>query len=396
MDRNLGAESSDINSGLAGGLHYQWGRKDPIPSFATMNTDIIYLESKGQQVFWPYLSFKGETINYIDLNGKNYEYDYTDSYEVYGSSNPLRSKKISENIQYSIQNPLRFLYHKGTGAIYDGGNHYGNDLKKVRDWVSDERGAADNRWGHADKKSPFDPCPEGWRVPDVSLTHLYIGSKGNSPWFNSYSNDAYGKPGVIQDQWHDIANFYKGSSAGNNGWKFEDVSFAIGQFPKDGIRGELGGNKVTLERTGVWTAAMADMNTGFALAMQFEGNKMQSGTGVYPQAGMNVRCAKDEKRLLGTPVERSSQTLTTQQPQTVIQQPENRDLQVYPNPFKDEFYVANPDAVGFEIYDFSGKLILSGKINNQKVSAGKMQNGIYLIKISMKDGSALTKKMIKQ
>lgn len=396
MDRNLGAESSDINSGLAGGLHYQWGRKDPIPSFATMNTDIIYLESKGQQVFWPYLSFKGETINYIDLNGKNYEYDYTDSYEVYGSSNPVRSKKINENIQYSIQNPLRFLYHKGTGAIYDGGNHYGNDLNKVRDWVSDERGVADNRWGHADKKSPFDPCPEGWRVPDVSLTHLYIGSKGNSPWFNSYSNDAYGKPGVIQDQWHDIANFYKGSSAGSNGWKFEDSSFAIGQFPKDGIRGELGGNKVTLERTGVWTAAMADMNTGFALAMQFEENKMQSGTGVYPQAGMNVRCAKDEKRLLGTPVERSSQTLTTQQPQTVIQQPENRDLQVYPNPFKDEFYVANPDAVSFEIYDFSGKLILSGKINNQKVSAGKMQNGIYLIKIAMKDGSALTKKMIKQ
>ena len=141
---------------------------------------------------------------------------------------------------------------------------------------------------------------------------------------------------------------------------------------------------------------MADMNTGFALAMQFQGTKMQSGTGVYPQAGMSVRCAKDEKRLLGTPVERHNQTLTTQDYQKLIPQPQDRDLQVYPNPFKDEFYVGNPDAVSYEIYDFSGKLVLKGRIDKQKVSAQKMQNGVYIIKIVMKDGSAVTKKMIKQ
>ena len=266
----------------------------------------------------------------------------------------------------------------------------------MKDWVSNERGDADDRWGHAGKKSPFDPCPDGWRVPDVSFTHLYTGSKGNSPWYNSYNVDAYGKPGVIQDQWHDIANFYKGTAAGSNGWKFENPSFLIGNYPKDGIRGELGGNSVTLERTGVWTAALADMNTGFALAMQFEGSKMQSGTGVYPQAGMSVRCAKDEQRLLGVPVQRSNQTANTQIYQTLIPQPENRDLQVYPNPFKEVFYVPNTDAVNYEIYDFSGKLMLKGKIVDQKVSAQKMQNGIYVIKIIMKDGSAISKKMIKQ
>ena len=396
MDRNLGAESSDINSGQANGLHYQWGRKDPIPSFATATNETLYLQVKGLQVFWPYLTEKGEPIDYTELNGKEYQYDYTDSYDVYGSSNTNHADKIRENIKYSVQNPFKFLYHKGAGDIYNGGNHYANNLTKVKDWVSNERGEADDRWGHAGKKSPFDPCPDGWRVPDVSFTHLYTGSKGNSPWYNSYNVDAYGKPGVIQDQWHDIANFYKGTAAGSNGWKFENPSFLIGNYPKDGIRGELGGNSVTLERTGVWTAALADMNTGFALAMQFEGSKMQSGTGVYPQAGMSVRCAKDEKRLLGVPAQRSNQTANTQSYQTLIPQPENRDLQVYPNPFKEVFYVPNTDAVNYEIYDFSGKLMLKGKIVDQKVSAQKMQNGIYVIKIIMKDGSAISKKMIKQ
>lgn len=396
MDRNLGAESSNLESGLANGLHYQWGRKDPIPSFATVNTELIYLQTEGLQIFTPILTLKGEIINYKDINGKNYQYDYTVAYDVYGSPQAGSAKKVRDNIRYSVQNPFKFLYHRGTGSIYDGGNHYGNDLTKVRDWVSDERGKAENRWGHGDKKSPFDPCPEGWRVPDVSFTNLYTGSKGNSPWYNSYNPDAYGQPGVIQDQWHDIANFYKGTPSGSNGWKFENTSFFIGNFPKDGIRGELGENKVTLDRTGVWTAAMADMNTGFALAMQFQGTKMQSGTGVYPQAGMSVRCAKDEKRLLGTPVERHNQTLTTQDYQKLIPQPQDRDLQVYPNPFKDEFYVGNPDAVSYEIYDFSGKLVLKGRIDKQKVSAQKMQNGVYIIKIVMKDGSAVTKKMIKQ
>ena len=377
MDRNLGAESSDLSSGSANGLHYQWGRKDPIPA---------YISSKNQSIFID------SGVSQKALTEISYNENYTDRYDVYSSKNTVDHKKVRDNIKYSVQNPLRFMYHSVSGKIYDGGDHYANDLTRVVDWVSDERGEAENRWGHGSKKSPFDPCPQGWRIPDVSLTNLYTGSKGNSPWYNSYHTDAYGKPGVIQDQWHDVSVFY-GGTVDANGWKFETPSFFIGNFPNDGIRGELGGNTVTKERSGVWTASLADMNTGYALAMQFQGSKMQTGTGVYPQAGMSVRCAKDEKRLLGTPVERNNQTLSTQ---PLAPKPQNIDLQVYPNPFKDEFYVANPDSVNFEIYDFSGKLLQTGDINNQKVSAGKIQKGIYIIKIIMRDGSATSKKMIKQ
>lgn len=286
------------------------------------------------------------------------------------------------------------MYHNVLGMLYDGGNHAANDLTKINDWVSDDRADAENRWGHGTEKSPFDPCPEGWRVPDVSLTNLYSGSKGNSPWYNGSHTDAYGKPGVIQDQWHDVNTYYGGTTDSSNGWKFETSSFQIGNFPKDGIRGELGSNKISMERSGVWTASLADMNTGFALAMEFQGSKMQTATGAYPQAAMSVRCAKDEKRLLGAPVVRDSGTLDTGYDN--IPKPKTADLQTYPNPFKDEFYINSPNAEQFEIYDISGKLVQSGKVNSGKVSAPKLQKGFYLVKIIMENGEAVTKKIIKE
>lgn len=382
MDRNLGAQKSDIASGYANGLHYQWGRKDPIPSFVS--------------TFSPSVFVKGSSPTYDGIDASQYISKYTKPYQTYGSTNSSSYKKIQENIISSIANPLTFLYHDKQGMLYDGGNHYANDLTKVNDWVSDERGQAGDRWGHGDKKSPFDPCPEGWRVPDVSFTNLYTGSKGNSPWYNGYHADAYGKPGVIQDQWHDIANFYGGSVESTNGWKFENPTFNIGNFPRDGIRGELGGKNVGLDRSGVWTASLADMNTGFALAMQFQGDKMQTGTGVYPQAGMSVRCAKDERRLLGVPVTKNNPdiVLGTEGDQ-VISQAQNNDLKVYPNPFKDEFSINNPNSKNYEIYDFSGKLVLRGAVQNGRVDATTVQKGIYILKIFMNDGSIVSRKLIK-
>lgn len=397
MDRNLGAESSSLESKKANGLHYQWGRKDPIPVFQNNVSENIFVSDDVIEILSLPNRSKSAKSSSFGVDGNDYRNNYTDSYETYHSTNTINHKKVSQNILYSVQNPLRFLYHSEIGELYDGGNHYANDLTKVKDWVSEKRGEADDRWGHADKKSPFDPCPEGWRVPDVSFTNLYTGSKGSSPWYNGYQNDAYGKSGVIQDQWHNISTFYGGTLAGTNGWKFENSTFNIGNFPRAGIRGELGGNNVDVVRSGVWTAALADFHTGFALALQFQGDKMQTGTGVYPQAGMSVRCAKDENRLLGTPVSKNKPPVLVQ-PNTekLVAQPENNELKIYPNPFRDEFSISNPNAINYEIYDFSGKLVLKGNVQNSRVNATQILNGIYLLKIKMKDGSSVTKKLIKQ
>lgn len=393
MDRNLGAESNSLESGKANGLHYQWGRKDPLPVFPEGSSKIIYKSGANTSKLDPVAAFKGKVSTYIDTNSDDYLNYHTVSYGDYGSDNSVKYKRERENILYSVQNPLQFLYQPGIGNLYNGGNHYGNDLTKVRDWVSDERAGADDRWGHADKKSPFDPCPEGWRVPDVTFTNLYTGSKGNSPWYNGYKNDAYGKSGVIQDQWHDVGNFYSGV-VGNSGWKFENSTFPIGNFPKDGIRGEIGENQITFDRSGVWTASLADYNTGYALAMQFEGSKMQTGTAVYPQAGMSVRCAKDEKRLLGVHATQGSGG--TLSPSEVVEQTKNKQVELYPNPFKDQFNIKSKDAKTVELYDLSGKLVLNANIDGGSVNAAKLPNGIYIVKIIMKDQSFVTKKIIKQ
>ena len=393
MDRNLGAESNLLESGKANGLHYQWGRKDPLPVFPEGSTKVIYNSGANTSKLDPVAAFKRKVSNYTDTNSNDYINYHTVSYENYGSDNSIKYKRERENILYSVQNPLKFLYQSGIGNLYNGGNHYGNDLTKVRDWVSNERAGSADRWGHADKKSPFDPCPEGWRVPDVTFTNLYTGSKGNSPWYNGYRNDAYGKSGVIQDQWHDVGNFYSGV-VGNSGWKFENSTFPIGNFPKDGIRGEIGENQPTFDRSGVWTASMADYNTGYALAMQFEGPKMQTGTAVYPQAGMSVRCAKDEKRLLG--VHATQGNGGTLNPSEVVEQGKNKQVELYPNPFKEQFNIKSKDAQTVELYDLSGKLVLKANIEGGRVNAAKLTNGIYIVKIIMKDQSFVTKKIIKQ
>ena len=398
MDRNLGARSSSVESIFANGLQYQWGRKDPLPNFINRNFRYIFVYN-GQRTSLRQGKRFLQPIDNLEIDMEYYSDHFTQPYELYGSLNGVAHKKVQENIIYTINNPLSFVYKDSTGELYDGGNHYANDLTKINDWVSDNRGEADDRWGHADKKSPYDPCPEGWRVPDVSFTNLYTGSKGNSPWYNGYQNDAYGKAGVIQDQWYDVANFYGGTvvTTGSKGWKFESTNFNIGSFPQDGIRGELGGKSIDGTRSGVWTASLADLRTGFALAMQFQGNTMQTGTGVYPQAAMSVRCAKDENRLLGTTVSKNKPPVIIQPiAEKLVTQPENNELKIYPNPFKEEFSISNSNAMSYEIYDFSGKLVLKGNVENARVNASPIQKGIYLLKINMKDGAAVTKKLIKQ
>ena len=142
---------------------------------------------------------------------------------------------------------------------------------------------------------------------------------------------------------------------------------------------------------------MADYNTGYALAMQFQGNKMQTGTGVYPQAGMSVRCAKDEKRLLGAPAGKNvpyvgKDAKETEPSLTIV----NNEINLYPNPFKDQFNIQNKNAESVQLYDLSGKLVLTSKIIDGSVTAANLPNGLYIVKISMKDQSFVTKKVIKQ
>ena len=121
---------------------------------------------------------------------------------------------------------------------------------------------------------------------------------------------------------------------------------------------------------------------------------MQTGTAVYPQAGMSVRCAKDENRLLGTIINGNPVVLGSTEMQT-NNDPKNKEINLYPNPFKNQFNIKSKDAQAVELYDLSGKLVLKSNIENGTVNAGNLTKGVYIVKIIMKDQSFLTKKVIK-
>ena len=390
MNLNLGAEQPLLNNSNPAeisktkGHHFQWGRKDAIPVFPTDQygkLGVIFLGSEN--------SSANQIYNYQQINENDYKKLFTNAYGNYTSSQTEKHLKITDHIHYSVENPLTFMYQENIGEIYNGGTHI-NNLNNVKDWVLDERNQASERWGHANKKSPYDPCPKGWRVPDVSTTQLYEGSKGNSPWYNSFKNDAYGNPGVIQDQWHLINNFYNGLAT-TEGYIFENAAYFIGNFPTQGIRGELGENYITNDRSGIWTASLADRATGYALAMQFQNDKMQTGTGVYPQAGMGVRCSKDVPRYLGNENRKKLKPEVQEIKEKLI-----TTNQIIPSKENGVFYIEDTSAKTFQIYDMSGKLVHSGTITNKEVDASNLPTAYYLLNITLENNKTISQKIFKR
>jgi hypothetical protein len=115
MDRNLGATSATPGDVGALGLLYQWGRKDPFLGSSSISDDVT----------------ASATIN---------DHEIVDSDSKTGT------------ISYSIANPTKLIY----------GNSKNND------WYYTGSSSTDKtRWTTStSKKSIYDPCPAGWRVPD--------------------------------------------------------------------------------------------------------------------------------------------------------------------------------------------------------------------------------------
>lgn len=151
MDRNLGALNTSRGDFASFGLLYQWGRKDPFPapaSFTVMNEDYTY-----------------------EVDGEPEYYDI--------HNNPLpKFSGLAEyhgTIEKSIQHPDVFyaLTKKSTGEYDEYGDEIFVDDPATGDWtdVSD-----DDYWGGESlKKTIYDPCPVGYKVPVCD-------AEGNSPY----------------------------------------------------------------------------------------------------------------------------------------------------------------------------------------------------------------------
>ena len=116
MDRNLGALSADVNSPLALGLFYQWGRKDPFLGSASISQPVYAAATRHLKV----------TVN----------------------------TEETSNLAFTVANPHKFVL--------------GNANK---DWLASKDNSL---W--AASKTMYDPCPAGWRVPEGG----YNGGLGES------------------------------------------------------------------------------------------------------------------------------------------------------------------------------------------------------------------------
>lgn len=174
MDRNLGATETNRGSYDSYGMLYQWGRKDPFPgacSFTIQNDDYSYV-ADGEKTLY---DIEGNTVTKIK-----------DLAEYHGT------------IEKSIQQPATFfaMTYKATGENDEYGNpEYVCDYI-TKDWVDV---SDDDYWGGVSmKKTIYDPCPVGYKVPVSD-------AEGSTPYewmkFAEMTWDAENHGAIDKDQW---------------------------------------------------------------------------------------------------------------------------------------------------------------------------------------------------
>lgn len=407
MDRNLGALDafpSVVNANspsvqelnkikVSGGMQYQWGRKDPIPSF--INPDGSFYS-----IYLGNTNAAGQT-SYTELNGGNYESRFVVPYNNYANnvtSTDKISDKVSKVLSYSVKNPLVFMIPSKQTPPHKNKPAYTNGT----DWLIDEANIASDRWGRADRKSPFDPCPEGWRVPDASHVDISTGRDfGRSPW---------GKRNLTKkweglQAWYSIEGYFNGKIIKSSlGYVFEDKGYYIGNYPFTGARGHrnvlYGGaitSKVNERHMGVWTSAMGDALLGRPRALVIDKNGAMSmfEDSLDPYFAMNCRCVKikttaDGKQEGAIPrlpipkytVAQPAKPLAANTVQNMLK--EEKTLKAYPNPVTDILMIdGEPGKEYFyQLYDKNGKMLKEGKFVNNQINISNLLSDIYLIRIN--------------
>ena len=133
MDRNLGATSATPGEVSALGLLYQWGRKDPFLGSSSISS----AEEAESTITWPSMVYSNSTT------GTN---------------------------AYVTANPITFVTY----------NSYNDD------WYYTGTNTTDNtRWSTASyKKTIYDPCPSGWRVPSYDAWSDIIDLNQTAPSYD--------------------------------------------------------------------------------------------------------------------------------------------------------------------------------------------------------------------
>lgn len=412
MDRNLGAtdafpvvinpltptptELTKIRAST--GLHYQWGRKDPIPVFQNADNRSSY------NIFLGSVSNNG-SISYSTLTSSVYNAmpgNYIVPYNTYAEvSNVLATDKLADKISkilsYSVKNPLVYMIPSTFSPFNNNTPNYTNGT----DWLSTESNLASDRWGRGGKKSPFDPCPDGWRIPDLTSVALVSGLDfGQTPWYKKDKNIATS---------YNIASDYLGirvrnpSTTATIGYMFNNNSYSVGNYPNSGSRGfrSVIGNQtaqgtfnvINFQYPGIWTGALNANYIGRPINILFDAASTANRLTAFndnndPYFGMNCRCVKIQYDPNGNEQGPASKLDVSQDSGLSTKDAgakavENK-ISLFPNPVKNILYISANEKkeYNFEIYNELGQLVKSGKFENKQINISSLISGIYLIRIN--------------
>ena len=193
MNRNLGATSTTPGDVNTTGLGYQFGRKDPFPSFDGTRPENAMTQAVHRSIY----------------NGHGTQLTVAAAGTGISFGNPMYENDV-QGIKYAVQNPSKYILSTttpNTGNVYcwttsiHAASRGPNSLKF-------------DMWGFSGPtgidlgKTVFDPCPTGWRVPGdpgitVTLTGVYSADKVQSKkgvdfgeyGFFPYSGYIYGDGG---------------------------------------------------------------------------------------------------------------------------------------------------------------------------------------------------------
>lgn len=203
MDRNLGALSSSAGDILTHGLLYQWGRKDP------------FLGTNSYSSTAPSAS----TINW-----------------------PKPQNKTTEigTVEYSVEHPAMFILG--------------------RDWMYTRN---DELWKSS--KTKYDPCPNGWRVPDYDTWSKAIGSSQTRTI--TWTNNAVNLSSILGDGRNQII------------------------YPQSAVRDDYSGNLTYSSGSYNWSC---NTNGGNVYTFHLQGNIMTPSCDYDIRGyGRTVRCLKE-------------------------------------------------------------------------------------------------------
>ena len=263
MDRNMGALNNTPGDLGAGGLLYEFGRKDPFigkGDWVNNTTENRFMYDAGGTVI--------PLIKRVNNNAA-----------IPNGGNP-------NNLDYAVENPNVYIFGQNVSIGYD--------------WYTsvDARGSQnDNLWATVAPASPFtvtksvyDPCPTGWRVPaNGAFTGLTPGATATNyafPWsptlFGRYGSASASLPGDLID-----------TSTANNPTQ-PGVNNTLGYFPASGNRAAGSGNFNYVSTYGYgWYSTVVGGTSGNGYYLGISATGVSASSSNNRANGFPVRCLQE-------------------------------------------------------------------------------------------------------